>query len=381
MPPRIPVMRPRLPDRAAIAPYIDQIDNNRWYSNNGPLLLSFERRLAERYGGSERTVVGVANGTCSITMALLAQKPAQGGLCLVPSYTFAATIHAIQQAGLRPHFLDVDAATWALSPVTAAEAIATLRSQGETVSACVVVTPFGAPIDTSFWAQIRTRAGVAVVIDAAAAFSTITLSSVPASVSLHATKSLGVGEGGFVLWDDEDGIAWIRRLTNFSFDDTRVAVAAAMNGKMSEYHAAVGHAALDEWATRNARSTHLSALCRTALDPISGVSCQIGWGESWRSSTWNVETIAPARELAARLDREFNIEARQWWATPCHEMPAWSAESRGATPVTRRLSTHVLGLPFHEGVDAGAVARIAEAVRTCVSDERTARPERMRRLG
>ncbi|MGD2133141.1 MAG: DegT/DnrJ/EryC1/StrS family aminotransferase [Maricaulaceae bacterium] len=370
MPPRLPVMRPRLPDRAAISPYLDAIDANRWYSNNGPLLTEFEGRLARRYGPSERTVIGVANGTCAVALALLAQRPAPGGWCLLPSFTFAATVHAAVMAGLRPYFLDVEADSWALSPSAVRAMIEALRARGETVAACVPVTPFGAPLDPAPWAAIKAETGVAVAIDAAAAFSTVKLSSVPTAVSLHATKDLGVGEGGFVLWDDEDGVAWIRRLTNFSFDDERVAVAFAMNAKMSEYHAAVGCAALDQWETRSARLAHLARLCRAAVAPISGVSLQAGWGESWQSATWNVETIAPAPTLIDRLDREFNIEARRWWATPCHEMPIWADAPHVAARVTHRLATHVLGLPFHEDLDAPAAARIAEAVRTCIGDVR-----------
>ena len=47
----VPVARPRLPTADEIAPYLQRIDESRWYSNNGPLVQEFEERLASHFGG------------------------------------------------------------------------------------------------------------------------------------------------------------------------------------------------------------------------------------------------------------------------------------------------------------------------------------------
>ena len=62
----------------------------------------------------------------------------------------------------------------------------------------------------------------------------------PTLVSLHATKVLGAGEGGFVLCDNRDLVVDIRRRMNFGFRGSREAMVPAFNAKLSEYHAAVG---------------------------------------------------------------------------------------------------------------------------------------------
>src|SRR6202041_975237 len=96
---RIPIARPRLPTRAAIAPYLDRIDAARWYANHGPLVREPETRLAARLG--ERTAVTtVANGTVALTLALQAAGAKPGTLCLMPAWTFVATAHAAMAAGL-----------------------------------------------------------------------------------------------------------------------------------------------------------------------------------------------------------------------------------------------------------------------------------------
>ena len=63
MKPTIPLMKPLLPDRQALEPYLAEIDKNRWYSNFGPLERRFEARLAEYFHIGSRQLVCVSNGT------------------------------------------------------------------------------------------------------------------------------------------------------------------------------------------------------------------------------------------------------------------------------------------------------------------------------
>jgi dTDP-4-amino-4,6-dideoxygalactose transaminase len=98
-------------------------------------------------------------------------------------------------AGLTPYFVDVDPSTWALEPLAIEEEIARPPAA---VGAVMVVAPFGRPIDYAAWDEVKDRTGLPVVIHAAAAFDSLQVGEAPAVVSLHATKVLGAGEGGFV---------------------------------------------------------------------------------------------------------------------------------------------------------------------------------------
>ena len=79
----------------------------------------FEARLAAHAGGG--SVAAVANATVGLTLAPACQRSCAGFLCMVPAWTFAATGHAIELAGLVPWIVDVDAKSWALEPVAARE--------------------------------------------------------------------------------------------------------------------------------------------------------------------------------------------------------------------------------------------------------------------
>ena len=111
----LPVARPMLPTAQAVAPYLEAIDQSGWYSNFGPMTRGLEQRLAERLGPGAHVTTG-SNATQLITLTLQAMGLAAGSLCIVPSWTFVATAHAVIQAGLLPWFVDVDPQTGAPDP-------------------------------------------------------------------------------------------------------------------------------------------------------------------------------------------------------------------------------------------------------------------------
>ncbi len=195
----IPVLRPKLPTVDRLAPYLAEIDRSRLYSNFGPHAELLEERLAAHFGLSGGTVTTVANATLGLTLALMAQDAPPRTFCVMPAWTFVASANAVVLAGLTPYFVDVDRATWALNPAAVEHEIA--RAPGR-VGAVMVVAPFGRPINYQEWDALKVRTGLPVVIDAAAGFDLLQIGLCPAVVSLHATKIIGVGEGGFVACRD-----------------------------------------------------------------------------------------------------------------------------------------------------------------------------------
>src|SRR3972149_8611202 len=63
---------PDLPPVSALLPYLERIEQNRWYSNFGPLLLEYENRLAALTGvGSVGGhCVTVSSGTAALALGI-----------------------------------------------------------------------------------------------------------------------------------------------------------------------------------------------------------------------------------------------------------------------------------------------------------------------
>lgn len=354
----MPVARPRLPTADAILPYLRQIDDARWYSNFGPLLVGFERRLAERFR-TPAHVVTVANATQAITLALQAMDLAPGAYVVLPAWTFVATAHAVTQAGLTPWFVDVDPATWMLDPAQVADLALNLNGE---IAAVIPVCAFGAMPDIDAWLAFRAATGVPVLLDAAAAFDTLYDARLPAVVSLHATKVLGLGEGGFLATEDAALAARVRQLTAFGFHGSRESLAPATNAKLSEYAAAVGLAALDGWPAERLRFLRTSQLLRIALIGRPEVRFQDGWGADWVTSVCTVGLPPRSAAAVARMLREDGVDTRQWWGAGCHASPAFADCRREALPVTDLLADATLGLPFSVDMDAQEIARVAAAL-------------------
>lgn len=357
--PPIPVARPLLPGRVELAAYLDQIDANRWYSNFGPLCQAFEARLAARFGLGAGQLTSVSNATIGLIVALQAGGASPGARCLVPSWTFSATVHAILAAGLVPVFADVDG-EGALTPEIARAALA----GPEPIAAVVPVAVYGQPLDPQPWERFQQETGALVVIDAAPAFDCARSSPLLTVVSLHATKILGVGEGGFVMCDDPELVRQVRMRSNFGFAGTREAQAPATNGKLSEYAAALGLAGMDGWEARRAAFGAVANRYRTGLP--KGARLISGFGETWLAASCVVQLDRPARQVADDLARA-GIETRAWWGAGMHLHPAFRDCPRLPLPQTERLADSTLGLPMYVDMPDAAVDRVCQALSAALS--------------
>jgi len=358
-PTRLPVLRPWLPSTADLLPYLAQIDQRRWYSNSGPLVTRLEEQLSRHLGFSRHGVVTTANATLGLTVALLARRVPAGSVCIMPSWTFAATPHAARAAGLTQWFIDVDRQSWALNPEHVTEA---LRRIPRPVGALIVVSPFGAPIDVRAWELFEDRTGISVIVDAAAAFDSTRPSHLTHVVSLHATKILGSGEGGFIASTDSQFLERVKACCNFGFQGTRHAMRAALNAKMSEYHAAVALASLAAWSENRPRHVRIMDWYRRGVARLDGVSLQPNYGRGWVSGTTSVLLPQGARERVLANLLVSGIETRQWWGEGCHTQPAFVDCPRGALPVTEDLGARVIGLPHFPEMQKQDVDTVLDSV-------------------
>lgn len=356
----IPIMRPKLPSADRIGPYLRRIDEARIYSNFGPLTRSLEDRLAGHFGFTAGSVATVANATIGLTLALQAQGAQPGTLCAMPAWTFVASAHAVMLAGLTPYFIDVDPVTWALAPEAIGESLACVHGL---IGAVMPVMAFGQPIEVAAWDLWSECTGLPVVIDAAAGFDALKPGKTPAVVSLHATKVLGVGEGGFVISDNVELIRDVRIRSNYGFAGSREATVRSVNAKLSEYHAAIGHAALDEWQEARAEWMTVADRYRQALTESNQIRLQPGFGDSWVTSTCILQ-LDYAAERAERVLAAAQIETRRWWGLGAHAHRATMSLPRDALPVTQTLAETTIAVPFFRDLGSADVKQVVDSLRS-----------------
>src|SRR3954468_24851125 len=77
---------------------------------NGPDVAAFEHALAEYLG--IKHVIGCANGTDALQIALMALGLAPGDEVIIPAFTYVATAEVVALLGFRPKMVDVDRETF-----------------------------------------------------------------------------------------------------------------------------------------------------------------------------------------------------------------------------------------------------------------------------
>jgi len=362
------ILRPKLPGADRLVPYLNLIDQSRVYSNYGPLSRAFEERLESRFGLPAHGVTTVANATLGLALALSAQDAPRGTLCVMPAWTFIASVHAATMAGMIPYFVDVDVESWSLLPDSVSEAMA--QAPGR-VGAIMPVAPFGRPVDVRAWEDFRRRSGIPIVIDAAAGFDLVQRSSIPTVVSLHATKVLGVGEGGFVMCTDTSVVREVQKRANFGFDRKREAVVLGGNAKLSEYHAAVGLAAMDEWSGARDEWMAVAQTYRRALTSSNHVHFQDGFGQAWIGSTCVVRLDDGGADRTEALLHQQGIETRRWWGAGAHTQAATQEFPRCPLPVTEKLAASTIALPFYRDLADRDIERVVDCLSSSGNAQRT----------
>ena len=366
---RIPLLIPDMPRADELIGLLREIDDNRWYTNFGPLAKRFEAQLAGRF--QRHAPVGVvALGNCTLALELLlaACRLPAGSTILVPALTFVATGTAIRRAGHRLLVADVDPQRWIMTPEIARAAARTHR-----VDCVIPVTALGCPVDAEQWDAFSARTGIPVIVDAAGAFGNQEAGKrIAVAFSLHATKTMGMGEGGFAVSGDIDWIERVRCLSNFGIEPSDFKVhEPGTNAKLSEYHAAVGLAALARWPERAALRSSLANTYRERLQALcSGIEFQQRPVDgAYAAFCVLLPAAADPALVASRLAAE-GIETRRWYYPPLNGHPALAdAGVADKLEATSRISSRLLGLPFHLDLDQARMDRVAQSLARILGGE------------
>ncbi|MCK5665506.1 MAG: aminotransferase class I/II-fold pyridoxal phosphate-dependent enzyme, partial [Thiotrichaceae bacterium] len=207
----IHVGRPNIGKRETFLNYVEQILDNKWLTNNGPLLQEFERRVAEYHG--VKHCIAMCNGTIALEIATRALE--LEGEVIIPSYTFIATAHALHWQAITPVFADINPKTHTLDPESVRRMI-TPRTTG-----ILGVHLWGRPADIEALQAIADEYNLKLMFDAAHAFGCSYKGKMVGNfgacevLSFHATKVFNTFEGGAVLTNKDELAETMRLMRNF----------------------------------------------------------------------------------------------------------------------------------------------------------------------
>jgi dTDP-4-amino-4,6-dideoxygalactose transaminase len=347
---------PIAPLRAAMhAKLADVLDAGQYIL--GPEVAAFERELAEYLGA--RSVLGVANGTDALVLALRAMGVGPGDDVVVPSFTFYASAEAVALIGANPIFCDIDPVTFCVTPDTVRAAL----TPGTKV--VMVVHLFGniAPV-----AEIEAL-GLPVLEDAAQAAGSRTADGrragalgTAATLSFFPSKNLAAfGDGGAVATRDAtlaDTIAMLR------FHGSRDKVSFELighNSRLDELQAALLRLELphlDAWCDgRRAAAAHyadagLGELARLP-QPVDGCD-----------PAWHLYVIRHERaDAVATALAAAGIGCKAYYRVPLHRQDAMRPWSQVDLPGTDEAARTHLAIPMSPVLTREQAAEVAAALR------------------
>lgn len=358
----------------------------------GPEIGELEAKLAAFVGARHALTCG--SGTDALLLPLMAWGIGPGDAVFVPTFTFFATAEVVGLLGATPVFVDVDPASYNMSPEGLDRAVAALLRQAPTIyplprqalrqqlkpRAVIPVDLFGLAADYDALLPLARRHGLHVLEDGAQAFggswrgkAVCGLGAEVGATSFFPAKPLGCyGDGGAVFTDDDDLIATLRSLRvhgqgEHKYDNVRLGI----NGRLDTLQAAILLPKLDILAQEIEARQAVAQRYATAFANLSGVTtplvpahCRSAFGQ------YSLVFDNPdQRERAAAVLRERDIPTAVYYTKPLHLQPVFADQgyAAGALPVAEYLSRRILSLPMHPYLTQAEVDAVCQGVKDALT--------------
>jgi dTDP-4-amino-4,6-dideoxygalactose transaminase len=351
----IPVTKPFLPPREKYNTYVNGIWSRNWLTNNGPLVNELELKLKEYL--TLNHLLFLTNGTIAIQIAIKALG-LKGKIITTP-FSYVATTSSIVWENCEPVFADIDAETMNIDPAQIEKLI-----DGDT-TAILATHCFGNACNIDAIDAIAKKHKLKVIYDAAHCFGTTYQGKSifgfgdVSTTSFHSTKLFHTIEGGAVMTQDPELLKRMAFMRNFGHDGPEKFNGVGINGKNSEFHAAMGLCNLQYIAEilerRKTQSLYYNQALRN-LD-VAHLKIQKGCGFNFAYYPVVFKTHDHAVKAKNALERD-EIFPRRYFSP---SLSALDYIKPGNTPVSDSIASRILCLPLYHDLsqeEQDMIARI-----------------------
>lgn len=336
----INVTKPFSPPESEYLEYVHSIFKRNWFTNNGPLVNELELKLKEYLGLEHLLYLG--NGTIAIQIAIKALE-LKGEVITTP-FSYVATTSSLVWEGCTPIFADIDSNTLNIDPKSIESKI-TERTTG-----ILATHVYGNPCDIDAIDKLAQKYNLKVIYDAAHCFGTLYKGKSIfqygdiSTTSFHATKLFHTIEGGAVVTNSSELTKKMSFLRNFGHNGPEVFECVGINGKNSEFHAAMGLVNL-KYATQilEKRKTDYNYY----LEKLKGLKVQ--FLKIQEGATFNYSYFPIVFNSEEDLLKSVKVLNDNWVYPRRYFYPSLSRLNYvdgGSTPVSDSISCRVLCLPL-----------------------------------
>jgi len=338
----IPITRPFLPPQEEYQILIDSIWKRQWLTNMGPLASELEIQLKNYL--DVKHLLFVTNGTVALQMAIKALGLT--GEIITTPFSFVATTSSIVWEGCTPVFVDINENSLNID-VSKIEAAITDDTQ-----AILATHVYGNPCDVIAIEKIAKKHCLKVIYDGAHAFGvkigdkSIFEYGDISTCSLHATKLYHSIEGGLIVINDSNLTKRMTYIRNFGISGFDTFAELGINGKNSEFHAAMGLVNLNYIKAINNKRKELTERYNSNLRTLKAY--RPVWhndaNENYPYYSIVLESEELLIEIKSFLDNNEIFTRRYFYPSLANSLPYLVAKNM---VVTDDISKRVLCLPLY----------------------------------
>jgi dTDP-4-amino-4,6-dideoxygalactose transaminase len=215
---------------------VEKIWESNQLTNNGQFVLELEAKLKDYLG--VKYLFFISNGTIALQIAIKAMD--LHGEVITTPFSYVATTSSLVWEGCQPVFLDIDPNTLCVNADLIEDAIT------EKTTGILATHVYGIPCAVKKIQEISKKHELRVLYDAAHTFggkykgkSIVSYGDI-SILSFHATKLFHTVEGGAIITDDDDIAHRISYMRNFGHKGKENFSGLGINGKNTEFNAAMG---------------------------------------------------------------------------------------------------------------------------------------------
>lgn len=330
----------------------------------GPEVQAFESELAEYLG--VRHVIGCANGTDALQIALMGLGLEPGDEVIVPAFTYVATAEVIALLRLTPVMVDVDPATFNLRAEDIEPHIT------EKTRAIVPVHLFGQSCDMAPILALAEKYDLYVIEDNAQAIGaeysfpdgrvkkTGTMGHI-GTTSFFPSKNLGCyGDGGALMTDDDALAERLRMIANHGQKKTYYHDLIGVNSRLDALQAAILRVKLNHLDAFNAARQSVAKAYDEAFDPVEGLQIPRRLPHSTHVfHQYTLQVKNDRREALRAHLQAAGIPCNVYYPLPLYRQKAFTQFHDGrCLDVTEQLCREVLSLPIHTEMTDAMVGEV-----------------------
>ncbi len=338
----------------------------------GPKTEAFEKAVAAYCGA--RHCIGVSSGTDAQLVLLMALGIGAGDVVITTPYTFFATAGCVSRLGARPVFVDIDPATFNISPAALDDALR--KNPG--AKAIIPVHLFGCCADMAAILDLGKKYGVPVLEDAAQALGARHPLGGAGAIgeagwfSFYPTKNLGAfGDAGMVTCADDALAAKIRALRNHGMEPRYFHKWLGGNFRIDAIQSAVLSVKLphlDEWGAgrRKNAARYREEFVARGLDKVVTLPVEPWAGTgTGNHHIYNQFIIRSPRRDALRAHlTAAGIGSEIYYPLPLHMQECFRdlGSREGDFPESESASRESLALPIYPELAAAQVDYVVEKI-------------------